>query len=155
MRRNYLIAGVVVLVVIAAIVIIISRSNNGPGGSCTDVTNAQPTVTAAELKIQVTRTCATGAEAKVGSTISVNYVGRLKEGGTQFDSSFNSGGPFTFQLGAGKVIQGWDQGLVGMKVGEKRTLTIPPSLGYGPQGAPPKIPGNATLVFDVELVSVK
>lgn len=94
-----------------------------------------------------------GAEAKAGQSVTVDYTGWLTDG-TKFDSSVDSGKPFTFLLGAGKVIPGWDQGVAGMKVGGKRKLTIPPDLGYGPMGNGP-IPPNATLVFDVELLGVK
>jgi peptidylprolyl isomerase len=95
----------------------------------------------------------TGAEAVPGKTITVNYTGTLTNG-TVFDSSYGRE-PFTLQLGAGQVIPGWDQGLQGMKVGGKRRLTIPPSLGYGVQGAGSSIPPNATLIFEVELLDVK
>ncbi|MBM4378150.1 MAG: FKBP-type peptidyl-prolyl cis-trans isomerase [Deltaproteobacteria bacterium] len=95
----------------------------------------------------------TGAEAKKGQTVSVHYTGKLTDG-KQFDSSVG-GDPFTFHLGAGMVIQGWDVGVAGMKVGGKRKLTIPPELGYGRMGYPGVIPPNATLVFDVELLSVR
>jgi FKBP-type peptidyl-prolyl cis-trans isomerase len=94
----------------------------------------------------------TGAEAKSGDTVLVNYTGTLMDG-TQFDSSIGKE-PFKFQIGHGDVIKGWDLGVPGMKVGGKRTLTIPPDLGYGANGSPPKIPGNAGLKFDVELVSI-
>lgn len=94
-----------------------------------------------------------GAEAVAGKTVTVNYVGTL-ENGTVFDASANHGQPFTFTLGAGKVIQGWDEGIVGMKVGGKRHLVIPPDKGYGPQ-AIGSIPANSTLIFDVELLSVQ
>ncbi len=95
-----------------------------------------------------------GPEAKPGDTVSVNYVGALPDG-TVFDASANHGGPFTFPLGAGRVIQGWDQGVAGMKVGGKRRLVIPPNLGYGNQAVGGVIPANATLLFEVELVSVQ
>jgi len=96
----------------------------------------------------------TGEEAKAGDTVTVNYKGTLTDG-SQFDSSYDRNEPFTFQLGAGNVIKGWDEGVQGMKVGGKRQLIIPSDLGYGAQGMPPKIPGNATLVFDVELLKVE
>lgn len=96
----------------------------------------------------------TGPEATPGSTVSVNYVGALPDG-TVFDASANHGGAFTFPLGAGQVIKGWDQGVVGMKVGGKRRLVIPPGLAYGAQAVGGVIPANATLVFEVELVSVQ
>jgi FKBP-type peptidyl-prolyl cis-trans isomerase len=91
---------------------------------------------------------------KAGDSISVTYTGKLTDGSV-FDSTDSHGGtPFTFTLGQGSVIKGWDQGLLGMKVGEERTLTIPADLGYGAQGQGP-IPPNATLIFDVQLVSIK
>ena len=94
-----------------------------------------------------------GSEAASGKRVTVNYVGRLLTG-RQFDSSYDRGQPFSFVLGAGQVIPGWEQGILGMKVGGKRELIIPPHLGYGATGAGGVIPPNATLVFDVELLGV-
>lgn len=99
-------------------------------------------------------TVGSGAEAKNGNTVTVNYAGTL-DNGKKFDSSYDRKEPFTFTLGAGEVIKGWDLGVLGMKVGGKRELTIPSELGYGPNGNPPVIPPNATLHFTVELLSVK
>ncbi|KAL1404189.1 hypothetical protein pipiens_005443 [Culex pipiens pipiens] len=90
---------------------------------------------------------------KNGDMLTMHYTGKLTDG-TKFDSSFDRDQPFTFQLGAGQVIKGWDQGLTEMCVGEKRKLTIPPELGYGDRGAGNVIPGGATLVFDVELINI-
>jgi peptidylprolyl isomerase len=96
----------------------------------------------------------TGPEAKAGDTVTVNYVGVLFKGGKVFDASWNRKEPFTFTLGKGQVIPGWDQGIPGMKVGGRRELVIPASLAYGPKGSPPAIPPNATLVFVVDLLGV-
>lgn len=95
-----------------------------------------------------------GAEATPGKTVTVHYVGTLTNG-SKFDSSRDRGQGFTFRLGAGQVIQGWDQGVAGMKVGGVRKLTIPPEMGYGSRGFPPVIPPNSTLVFEVELLDVR
>lgn len=102
-------------------------------------------------------TVGTGATAEPGHTVTVHYTGWLDQNGQhgkKFDSSLDRGQPFTFSLGAHQVIRGWDEGVAGMKVGGKRTLTIPPDLGYGAQGAGGVIPPNATLIFDVELLKV-
>ena len=96
----------------------------------------------------------TGTEAVKGKQVSVHYTGWLTDG-TKFDSSKDRGQPFGFALGRGQVIQGWDDGVAGMKIGGKRKLTIPPELGYGAAGAGGVIPPNATLVFEVELLGVK
>lgn len=90
---------------------------------------------------------------KAGDKISVHYTGTLEDG-TKFDSSLDRGVPFKFTLGAGQVIKGWDQGLLGMKVGDKKRLILPPELAYGKAGNPPLIPPNAALIFDVELISI-
>ena len=92
-------------------------------------------------------------EAKVGETVIVHYTGKLEDG-TVFDPRVERGVPFSFTLGENRVIQGWEQGILGMKVGEKKTLNIPPELGYGAMGVPGVIPANATLIFDVELVDI-
>jgi len=112
----------------------------------------QPGVTVTELQIENTK-IGTGAEAVAGKSVMVHYTGWLTDG-TKFDSSKDHGQPFSFQLGAGQVIKGWDQGVAGMKVGGIRKLTIPSSLGYGERGAGGVIPPNATLVFEVELLGV-
>jgi len=94
-----------------------------------------------------------GDEAKAGSTVTVHYVGTLTNG-KKFDSSRDRGEGFAFELGAGEVIKGWDEGVAGMKVGGVRKLTIPPELAYGAMGYPPVIPPHSTLVFEVELLAV-
>ena len=106
-----------------------------------------------DLKIEITQK-GSGTEAANGMSVSVHYTGKLTDG-TKFDSSLDRGTPFTFTLGQGSVIKGWDQGVLGMMVGEKRTLTIPSELGYGSAGAGASIPPNATLVFDIELLDVQ
>ena len=96
----------------------------------------------------------TGTEATAGKTVTVHYVGTLTSG-SKFDSSRDRDEGFTFRLGAGQVIEGWDKGVAGMKVGGVRKLTIPPEMGYGVRGYPPVIPGNSTLLFEVELLDVR
>nr|MBA2600726.1 FKBP-type peptidyl-prolyl cis-trans isomerase [Actinomycetota bacterium] len=97
--------------------------------------------------------CGQGPEAASGDLVTVHYTGKLENGET-FDSSVG-GEPFTFPLGVGQAIPGWDEGVQGMSVGGKRTLTIPPELGYGVAGSPPVIPRNATLIFDIEVFEIQ
>ncbi|MES2059802.1 MAG: FKBP-type peptidyl-prolyl cis-trans isomerase [Patescibacteria group bacterium] len=105
-----------------------------------------------DLKIEVEKQ-GTGDGAKRGDTVSVNYIGTLTDG-KEFDNSYKRGEPISVTLGEGQVIRGWEEGLLGMRVGEKRKLTIPPSLGYGDRAVGGIIPANATLVFETELVSI-
>ena len=118
------------------------------------------TTTASGLQYQDT-TVGAGVTAQAGKRVSVHYTGWLfdpdapKNKGTKFDSSRDRGQPFTFPLGAGRVIRGWDQGVEGMKIGGRRTLIIPADMGYGARGAGGVIPPNATLIFDVELLDVR
>lgn len=106
-----------------------------------------------ELKIEDLK-MGTGAEVKSGDTIAINYKGTLLDG-TQFDSSYDRGQPFETKIGVGMVIEGWDVGVVGMKVGGKRRLTIPSDMAYGPQGVGTIIPPNSPLIFELELLSIK
>jgi len=118
----------------------------GGGNSATSPSSSDGTLQIQDIVV------GTGATAAAGDTVSVNYIGTLADG-TKFDASADHGGPYTFQLGVGAVIQGFDQGVTGMKVGGERKLTIPPNLAYGSAGNGP-IPPNATVVFDVTLVSI-
>ena len=127
---------------------IINQQSQASSGA--DMGNTITTVDGLQIEDQ---TIGTGKEAKSGDTVTVNYLGTL-ENGTKFDSSYDRNQPFTTQIGVGQVIKGWDEGIVGMKVGGKRKLIIPANLGYGNQAAG-SIPANSTLVFEVELVSIK
>jgi FKBP-type peptidyl-prolyl cis-trans isomerase len=122
-------------------------------GSNTTAAKPVSSAPAADLKMEDIKV-GTGAEAVSGKRVTVHYTGTLTDG-KKFDSSVDRKQPFTFNLGAGQVIQGWDKGVAGMKVGGKRKLTIPPNLGYGERGAGSVIPPNATLIFDVELLKVE
>ena len=123
---------------------------SGCGGQASTSSDSTTSPSSLTIKDEVV---GTGPEAKAGDTVTVNYTGWLTDG-TKFDSSLDRNEPFSFELGAGQVIAGWDQGVAGMKVGGKRKLTIPPELGYGAQGAGGVIPPNATLVFEVELLQI-
>ncbi|RAO67062.1 uncharacterized protein BHQ10_003074 [Talaromyces amestolkiae] len=109
--------------------------------------------TAAELQIDVTNPVECNRKTTNGDTVKMHYRGTLADGGKQFDASYDRGTPLSFKLGTGRVIKGWDQGLLDMCVGEKRTLTIPPELGYGERAMGP-IPAGSTLVFETELVEI-
>lgn len=130
-----------------------TTTNSGLQATNSTGSSGQATTTSSGLQI-IDEVVGTGQEAKSGDTISVNYTGWLADG-TKFDSSYDRNQPFDFVLGAGNVIKGWDEGVVGMKVGGKRKLIIPPDLAYGAGGYPPTIPPNATLTFEVELVAIK
>lgn len=128
-----------------------TAQNNAAGGAQMGAAATTGAVVT-ELKIEDLQV-GTGAEAVAGKKVTVHYTGWLTNG-TKFDSSLDRGQPFPFPLGAGRVIQGWDKGVAGMKVGGKRKLTIPPQMAYGERGAPPVIPPNSTLIFEVQLLGV-
>ena len=156
-----LVAGGILVVVVA--VILIGRSGGSSSSSDTskaDITVPNgpavklPTGPAPTHMVVKDLKTGTGAAAKSGDQVSVQYIGVLYDNGSKFDSSYDHGQPFSFKLGGGQVIPGWDQGVAGMKVGGRRELIIPPSLAYGAQGQPPTIPPNATLVFVIDLVKI-
>ena len=144
-RRNQIIAIIIVLALAATAVAYLIAKRSGSSGS--EVT------TASGLKY-TDIVVGTGQTPQKGQTVTVHYTGTLTNG-KKFDSSLDRGVPADFRIGVGQVIKGWDEGLMTMKVGGKRHLVIPSNLGYGPAGRPPDIPGNSTLIFDVELLSVK
>lgn len=133
------------IIVIAAVIGIISYSFNFAHQAKVDITMN-------DLKIETLKE-GTGTPAKVGDSVSVNYIGTLVDG-TEFDNSYKRGQPFTVTIGVGQLIQGWEQGLQGIKVGEKRRLTIPPSLGYGDHEIPGVIPANSVLIFEIEAMNI-
>jgi len=145
------IAGIAVIALIVGGVIVFGSNKDNSGSTSTSPT---PSAASDNGQLQSTdETVGTGAEAVAGKKVTVNYSGTLTNG-TKFDSSYDRNQPFSFTLGAGEVIKGWDEGVAGMKVGGKRKLVIPPSLGYGAQ-ANGSIPANSTLVFEVELLGVE
>lgn len=150
MPSKTIIIAVVLIVILGALYFLYDKqSKTAPANApIPEVMTDQP-----DLDIKTIRE-GSGEGAKNGDALTVHYTGAL-ENGTKFDSSRDRGQPFTFTLGAGRVIRGWDLGLAGMKIGERRMLTIPPELGYGEVGTPGgPIPPNATLIFDVELLKI-
>jgi FKBP-type peptidyl-prolyl cis-trans isomerase FkpA len=158
-RNQQIIIGIIVVAVIAVGAYLVYSARAKPNTSSTQGgpppidSSIQTVTTASGLKYQDI-VVGTGQEAKAGDSVTVNYTGWLTDG-TKFDSSLDRNQPFSFNLGQGSVIKGWDEGVAGMKVGGKRRLTIPPDLAYGSQGASGVIPPDATLIFDVELLSIK
>jgi peptidylprolyl isomerase len=152
-----LVAGGILVVVVAVILIGRSGGSDNETTSVADV-GTKPTVEVPKgpaptrLVVKDLKTGG-GTEAKSGDQVSVQYV-LADYKGKELESSWDSGQPFSFQLGSGQVIPGWDQGVEGMKVGGRRELIVPPDLAYGAQGQPPTIPANATLVFVIDLLSV-
>jgi len=150
------VASIAVIVLIIGAVMLSHGSNDSNSGQVKAAStgpSASAMASPTDKLVVTDEKVGTGAEAVAGKTVTVNYVGTLTDG-TKFDSSYDHNQPFSFTLGAGQVIKGWDQGVAGMKVGGKRKLVIPPDLGYGAQGAG-SIPPNSTLVFEVELLDVK
>jgi FKBP-type peptidyl-prolyl cis-trans isomerase len=169
-----ILAGIVIAIIAAVGLLVISQTSSSSSSSAPTATSTPPTSSGTgnsvlcasqpqaltgvkdadikELKVE-DKMIGSGAEAVAGKPIVMNYIGRLTDG-TQFDASCGKD-TFTFNLGGGQVIAGWDQGIVGMRVGGIRRLIIPASLGYGAAGAGGVIPPNAALVFDVELVAVQ
>lgn len=150
----------IVGLVLVAVYLLFTMFKSNPQNNAAQI-NITPTIavaetkgeTVTELKIEDLK-IGTGIEAVDGKKVTVDYVGILTDG-KKFDSSYDRKTPFTFNLGKGEVIKGWDDGVVGMKVGGKRKLTIPSSLGYGERGAGADIPPNSTLIFEVELLKVE
>ena len=138
---------IIAALAVAAVLFIIFRGGGGGGGS----TPGSEVTTASGLKY-IDEVVGTGDTPKPGRNVTVHYTGTL-ENGTKFDSSVDKGQPYTFRIGTGVVIKGWDEGIMTMKAGGKRRLIIPAELGYGAEGRPPKIPPNAPLIFEVELLS--
>ncbi len=158
MRKDIISAIIVFVVIVAAgtglMYVSAKTSSSNATPTPTQQQNSSSTSTADTKKLQITdEKVGTGPAAKKGDTVTVNYVGTLMNG-KQFDSSYSRNQPFTFTIGAGQVIKGWDLGVVGMKVGGKRKLVIPPDLGYG-STAQGSIPANSTLIFEIELLSIK
>lgn len=142
---------VIIAIVLAVLGVLVYKGQINMSTSSTS--NPTPTVVPSELKIEDIK-IGEGEEVKSGDVITIHYLGTL-ENGQKFDSSYDRNEPFQTQIGVGQVIKGWDQGVLGMKVGGKRKLTIPSELGYGSRGAGAVIPPNATLIFELELLDVK
>jgi FKBP-type peptidyl-prolyl cis-trans isomerase len=154
-----LISASALLAVIVAVVLIAGGSDDNSNEADLTDTTVRPTVTVSDEPAPTELVVndiveGEGPAAKDGDRVSVQYVGALYDTGQEFDASWDRGEPFELTLGGGTVIQGWDQGLIGMKAGGRRELIIPPDLGYGAQGSPPSIPADATLIFIVDMLSI-
>lgn len=161
MKRDQLIfLGVLAVGAIIAIVVVLATGGDDDSSSSDVDTSTKPTVEVPDGPppdtLQVDDIVeGDGPEAKSGDSLTMQYVGINYSDGKQFDASWDNGQPFTFTLGQGQVIQGWDQGIEGMKVGGRRELIVPPDLGYGAQGSPPAIGPDETLIFVVDLLDVQ
>lgn len=144
---EYIVPTIIWLALISALILVYYVMSNN---TATTSQGSPQTVDSDSFAIKTVQEGTGEAVAQNGQTVTVHYTGKLKDG-TKFDSSVDRNQPFSFTLGAGEVIQGWDLGVLGMKIGEKRELTIPASLGYGASGVGP-IPPNATLIFEVEMI---
>ena len=169
-RRLFILGAFVLLIAGVVAAVLIPRSGGGgatasgcekpPGPVATKAKKTRPTVTVpnctppSSLVVNELER-GTGAEAKSGDKVTVQYAGVGFESGKEFDASWNRGEPFKFTLGAGMVIPGWDEGVEGMKVGGRRELIIPPELGYGSAGSPPSIGPNETLIFVIDLLAIR
>lgn len=168
MQKNYLFAVVGLGIIVFGLGLILVLTENTPPNSSGTSQNTQTNTnsqentnqieeetpeTTNEVTVEILKQGTGSATTKPGDTIKVHYTGTLADG-TKFDSSLDRNEPFSFTLGSGQVIEGWDQGLLGMKLGEKRKLTIPPSLGYGDQAMGDQTPANSTLIFEVELLEI-
>ena len=162
MAKTSTIAVLVIVIIIVIVGIWLAYKNPQPAAvsssgensaTAPDQNNNPTSYDVQGMKIEILQE-GTGEVTKAGDTVTVNYAGTLEDG-TKFDSSIDRGQPFEFILGQNSVIQGWELGVLGMKVGEKRRLTIPPELAYGSTGAGGIIPSNATLIFEVDLLGIK
>lgn len=151
MSKKILITSVIIIVIIGLGLYLMLNSNKISSNSKSNSTNGT-TYEIQGMKVEILKN-GSGVPAKVDDRVTTHYVGTFQNG-KEFDSSIGRNEPFTFQLGADKVIKGWDLGLVGMKVGETRRLTIPYELAYGADGYPPFIPPKTTLIFEITLLSI-
>jgi FKBP-type peptidyl-prolyl cis-trans isomerase len=147
-NRNLRIGAIILVAVIAVAAIAYLVNRGGDSSQAISEVTTPSGLKIEELKL------GDGATPNPGQTITVHYIGKLANG-TEFNNSYKGGAPIDFRIGVGAVIKGWDEGLMSMKVGGKRRLSIPSKLAYGPQGRPPAIPPNSDLVFEIELLGIK